>query len=60
MSAHASPAEIRANLSHPIVDGDGHWLEYAAVFSEKIRKAGGDKGPTGSSPPSNRRPTPSS
>src|SRR3954454_17347668 len=42
MSAHASPAQIRANLSHPIVDGDGHWLEYAPVFSEKMRKAGGD------------------
>ena len=39
--------EIRANLSHPIVDGDGHWLEYAPVFSEKMRKAGGDKGADG-------------
>ncbi len=47
MSAHASPAQIRANLSHPIVDGDGHWLEYAPVFSEKMRKAGGDKGADG-------------
>src|SRR6476659_4526834 len=47
MFAHASPAEIRANLSHPIVDGDGHWLEYAPVFSEKMRKAGGDKGADG-------------
>jgi predicted TIM-barrel fold metal-dependent hydrolase len=42
MSAHRSPAEIRANLKHPVVDGDGHWLEYAPVFSEKMRKAGGD------------------
>ena len=42
MSAHKSPAEIRANLKHPVVDGDGHWLEYAPVFSEKMRKAGGD------------------
>ena len=47
MSAHASPAQIRANLSHPIVDGDGHWLEYAPVFSEKMRKAGGDKAADG-------------
>ncbi len=47
MSAHASPAQIRSNLSHPIVDGDGHWLEYAPVFSEKMRKAGGDKGADG-------------
>src|SRR3954453_784391 len=47
MSAHASPAQIRSQLSHPIVDGDGHWLEYAPVFSEKMRKAGGDKAADG-------------
>jgi hypothetical protein len=47
MSAHASPAQIRSQLSHPIVDGDGHWLEYAPVFSEKMRKAAGDKGADG-------------
>ena len=42
MSVHKSPAEIRASLKHPVVDGDGHWLEYAPVFSDKMRKAGGD------------------
>jgi predicted TIM-barrel fold metal-dependent hydrolase len=42
MSAHKSPAEIRSQLKHPVVDGDGHWLEYAPVFSEKMRKAGGN------------------
>jgi len=47
MSAHQSPAKIRASLSHPIVDGDGHWLEYAPVFSDKMRKAGGDKAAAG-------------
>ena len=47
MSAHQSPAQIRSNLTHPVVDGDGHWLEYAPVFSEKMRKAGGDKGADG-------------
>src|SRR3954467_8018304 len=47
MSAHASPAQIRASLSHPIVDGDGHWLEFAPVFSEKMRKACGDKAADG-------------
>src|SRR3954447_4626483 len=47
MSAHANPAQIRASLSHPIVDGDGHWLEYGPVFSEKMRKAGGDKAADG-------------
>src|SRR5215470_15080452 len=47
MSAHKSPAEIRSQLKHPVVDGDGHWLEYAPVFSEKMRKAAGDKSAEG-------------
>ena len=38
MSAHASPEQIRKNLSHPVIDGDGHWIEYTPVFAEKIRK----------------------
>jgi predicted TIM-barrel fold metal-dependent hydrolase len=42
MSSHLSPAQVHAKLSHPVVDGDGHWLEYAPVFSEQMRKAGGD------------------
>ncbi|HEY1796605.1 MAG TPA: hypothetical protein VGG57_10835 [Stellaceae bacterium] len=42
MSRHLSPAQVHSKLSHPVVDGDGHWLEYAPVFSDKMRKAGGD------------------
>jgi predicted TIM-barrel fold metal-dependent hydrolase len=40
--AHQSPAQIRAGLKHPVIDGDGHWVEYDPVFSEKMRKVGGD------------------
>jgi len=47
MSKHLSPAQIHSQLTHPVVDGDGHWLEYAPVFSEKMRKAGGDKAADG-------------
>jgi hypothetical protein len=47
MSAHQSPEQIRSQLKHPVVDGDGHWLEYAPVFSEKMRKAAGDKSAEG-------------
>jgi predicted TIM-barrel fold metal-dependent hydrolase len=47
MSAHASPEQIRKQLSHPVIDGDGHWIEYGPVFAEKIRKAVGDKGADG-------------
>ena len=44
MSGHANqtPAEIRAKLNHPIIDGDGHWVEYDPVFAEQMRKVGGD------------------
>jgi predicted TIM-barrel fold metal-dependent hydrolase len=47
MSAHARPEQIRSKLSHPVIDGDGHWVEYTPVFAEKIRKAVGDLGANG-------------
>ena len=47
MSTHLSPAKIHSQLKHPVVDGDGHWLEYVPVFSEKMRKAVGDKAADG-------------
>jgi predicted TIM-barrel fold metal-dependent hydrolase len=45
--AHLSPAEIRAKVKHPIIDGDGHWVEYDPVFAEQMRKVGGDKAADG-------------
>src|ERR1700722_10168330 len=44
MSGHGqhTPAEIRAKLNHPVIDGDGHWVEYDPVFAEQMRKVGGD------------------
>jgi predicted TIM-barrel fold metal-dependent hydrolase len=49
MSGHGSktPTEIRKDLKHPIVDGDGHWVEYDPVFAEQMRKVGGDKAADG-------------
>jgi predicted TIM-barrel fold metal-dependent hydrolase len=47
MSSHQSPAQIHAKLKHPIIDGDGHWVEYAPVFAERMRKVVGDKGADG-------------
>ncbi len=47
MSAHLSPAQIHSRLKHPVIDGDGHWLEYTPVFAEKMRKAVGDKAADG-------------
>ncbi len=38
MTSHStqSPAQIRASLKHPIVDGDGHWMETPAVLAEYL------------------------
>jgi predicted TIM-barrel fold metal-dependent hydrolase len=47
MSAHASPEQVRSRLNHPIIDGDGHWIEYTPVFAERMRKAAGDKSADG-------------
>src|SRR5512143_815225 len=47
MSSHRSPAEVRSSLKHPIIDGDGHWVEYDPVFAERMRKVGGDKAADG-------------
>ena len=33
---------LRARLSHPIIDADGHWLEYSPVMREEFRRIGGD------------------
>ncbi len=45
--AHKTPEQIRASLKHPVIDGDGHWVEYDPVFAEKMRKVGGDKAANG-------------
>jgi predicted TIM-barrel fold metal-dependent hydrolase len=47
MSPHRSPTEIRADLKHPIIDADGHWIEYHPVFAEKMRKVAGSKAADG-------------
>src|SRR6184192_619208 len=39
---HPAPAQIRSRLDHPVIDGDGHWVEFDPVFSERMRKVGGD------------------
>ena len=36
-------AEIHASLKHPVIDGDGHWLEPVPIFLEYLSEAGGAK-----------------
>jgi hypothetical protein len=34
-------ARIRAGLGHPVIDGDGHWMEPIPIFLEYLHEAGG-------------------
>jgi len=34
--------KLRARLNHPVVDADGHWLEYGPVMRDEFRRIGGD------------------
>ena len=36
-----SAADIRAQLKHPVIDGDGHWVEPIPIFLEYLREVGG-------------------
>ena len=44
MTTHtASTAqEIRARISHPVVDADGHWLEFGPSIKTALHKIGGE------------------
>ena len=44
---HQSAAQIRSTLDHPVIDGDGHWVEFDPVFAERMRKVGGDRAADG-------------
>src|SRR2546427_1545907 len=40
--------KLRSRLNHPIIDADGHWLEYGPVMREEFRRIGG--GAAGANP----------
>ena len=44
MSSDKTPAEIRASLPHPVLDADGHLIEYAPVFDRYLKEAGVEGG----------------
>lgn len=42
MSDHSATArQIRSGLNHPVVDADGHWLEYGPAMEKRMQRAGG-------------------
>lgn len=43
MSSHRSAAELRAALNHPVIDVDGHTLEFLPTLDEYLREAMGSQ-----------------
>jgi predicted TIM-barrel fold metal-dependent hydrolase len=41
-SAQTEARMLHSRLNHPIIDADGHWLEYLPVMREEFRRIGGD------------------
>jgi len=41
MTASSRSAEIRTQLSHPVIDTDGHWLEPVPIFLDFLETEGG-------------------
>ncbi|MBV8055704.1 MAG: amidohydrolase family protein [Deltaproteobacteria bacterium] len=44
---HHDPAQIHARLNHPVIDSDGHWIEYFPLLLDYIRNVAGDKAAEG-------------
>lgn len=40
-SKNSRSAAVRARLDHPVIDGDGHWLEPIPIFLDYLRDAAG-------------------
>jgi predicted TIM-barrel fold metal-dependent hydrolase len=55
-NGHVDPRMLRSRLSHPIIDADGHWLEYGPVMREAFRKIGGEAAAEGLAAASQRVP----
>ena len=40
--AQTEARKLHARLNHPIIDADGHWVEFAPLMREEFRRIGGD------------------
>src|SRR5687767_2533115 len=40
-NGHTEARKLHDRLSHPIIDADGHWIEYGPVMREEFRRIGG-------------------
>ena len=41
-NGHLDARTLHARLTHPVIDADGHWLEYGPVMREEFRRIGGE------------------
>jgi hypothetical protein len=41
--SHQSSAEIRARLGHPVIDGDGHIVEYGPTDKDYLKEVAGPR-----------------
>jgi predicted TIM-barrel fold metal-dependent hydrolase len=41
------PQKIRASLSHPVIDSDGHWIEYSPMILDYLKRVAGTKAAEG-------------
>ena len=39
----AETAKIHARLNHPVIDSDGHWIEFEPAAVDYLRQVGGEK-----------------
>ena len=40
-ASRSKSAAVRARLNHPVIDGDGHWLEPIPIFLDYLRQVAG-------------------
>src|SRR4029453_7816998 len=41
MASSSKSAAVRARLQHPVIDGDGHWLEPLPIFLDYLQDVAG-------------------
>src|SRR5262245_18957183 len=42
VNGQTAARKLRDRLSHPVIDADGHWIEYGPVMREEFKRIGGD------------------
>jgi predicted TIM-barrel fold metal-dependent hydrolase len=41
-NGHTDARTLHNRLRHPVIDADGHWIEYGPIMKEEFRRIGGD------------------